>query len=56
VEIDLLLPLSNNCLANDAVTLTSDLSLATISLEAPRQFPPFSSGRDVCALKCTLLL
>lgn len=31
-------------------------SLAALSFESPHQFPPFSTGRDVCALTCTLQL
>ena len=31
-------------------------SLVALSFESPHQFPPFSTGRDVCALTCTLLL
>lgn len=30
--------------------------LASVSFESPHQFPPFSSGRDVCALTCAFLL
>jgi len=41
----------------DAVSLTSDVpSLTAISFEPPHQFPPFSTGRDVCALVGILLL
>jgi hypothetical protein len=28
----------------------------SIAFEPPHHFPPFSTGRDVCALTCTLLL
>ena len=35
---------------------TTNLSLAAVSFESPHQFPPFSTGRDVCALTCTLQL
>ena len=31
-------------------------SLVAVSFESPQQFPPFSTGRDVCALTCTLQL
>jgi len=30
--------------------------LVSISFEPPHQFPPFSTGRDVCMLTCTLVL
>jgi len=33
-----------------------DLSRVGVCLESPHQFPPFSTGRDVCALTCTLQL
>lgn len=40
-----------------AVTSSStNLSLAAVSFESPHQFPPFSTGRDVCTLTCTLQL
>jgi len=35
---------------------STNLSLAAVSFEPPHQFPPFSTGRDVCALTCTLQL
>ena len=35
---------------------TNQPSLAAVSFELPHSFPPFSTGRDVCALTCTLLL
>jgi hypothetical protein len=38
------------------VALFTHLSLTAVSFESPHQFPPFSSGRDVCALTCTLQL
>ena len=33
----------------------TSLALGAISFEQPHQFPPLSSGRDVCALTCALL-
>lgn len=30
--------------------------LPYIALEPPHHFPPFSTGRDVCALTCTFLI
>jgi hypothetical protein len=33
-----------------------DPSLLAVTFESPQQFPPFSTGRDVCALTCTLQL
>ncbi len=45
-----------NWLIDDAVLFPIHLSLETGSFEPPHQFPPFSTGRDVCALTCTLLL
>ena len=35
---------------------TSQLSFVVVTTEPPHHFPPFSTGRDVCALTCTLLL
>lgn len=34
----------------------TNLSSAAVAFESPHQFPPFSSGRDVCMLTCTLQL
>ena len=42
---------------SDSTPLTTAVScLTAISFEPPHQFPPFSTGRDVCALVGTLLL
>ncbi|HUG67145.1 MAG TPA: hypothetical protein VMM76_05315 [Pirellulaceae bacterium] len=40
----------------DVASTFTNLSLAAVSFEPPHQFPPFSTGRDVCALTCTLQL
>jgi hypothetical protein len=40
----------------DVASPFTNLSLAAVSFEPPHQFPPFSTGRDVCALTCTLQL
>lgn len=33
-----------------------EIMLAAVAAEPPHQFPPFSTGRDVCALICSRLL
>ena len=40
----------------EVTSAPTNLSLADVSFEPPHQFPPFSSGRDVCMLTCTLQL
>ena len=40
---------------NDSTLLSCDACAASISFERSHQFPP-STGRDVCALTCALLL
>ena len=40
----------------EVASAPTNLSLAAVSFEPPHQFPPFSTGRDVCALTCTLQL
>jgi hypothetical protein len=40
----------------EVASTPTNLSLAAVSFELPHQFPPFSTGRDVCALTCTLQL
>lgn len=39
----------------DVRLTTINVSSATIPFESPHHFPPFSTGRDVCALTCALL-
>jgi len=58
-EVGFSSPLTINRLfegASLSATNFSFLSLAAIAFESPCQFPPLSSGRDVCVLTCTLLL
>ena len=55
-ELDLPTPLAVNWRIDDPILSSSALFLAEMSLEPPHQFPPFSSGRDVCVLACALLL
>lgn len=50
------IPLWDHWLIDDAVVSPIDSSLASISFEPPHQFPPFSTGRDVCVLTRALLL
>ena len=35
---------------------STHLVLSNIVFELPHHFPPFSTGRDVCALTCTFLI
>jgi hypothetical protein len=43
-------------LGNGATLSAVGSSLVSISFEPPHQFPPFSTGWDVCRLTCTLVL
>jgi hypothetical protein len=40
----------------EVASFPTNLSLAAVAFEPPHQFPPFSTGRDVCMLTCTLQL
>lgn len=44
------------CWLLEVASAPTNLSLAAVSFESPHQFPPFSTGRDVCMLTCTLQL
>lgn len=55
-ESDWSLQLAVDWLIDDAILSTAALSLADSCSEPPHQFPPFSTGRDVCVLTCALLL
>lgn len=52
-DLDLTIPLS--WLFVDVAWLTHP-ALSYITFETPHHFPPFSTGRDICALTCTLLI
>ncbi len=43
-------------LINDVDLSSTALSLSETSSGPPHQFPPLSTGRDVCMLTCALLL
>jgi hypothetical protein len=55
-ELDQATPLASGWLIDNLALSSAVPSSATISFERPRQFPPFSTGRDVRALTCVLLL
>lgn len=55
-ELDFSAPLAIDWLSDDAICSFAALSLADTSSEPPHQFPPFSTGRDICVLACALLL
>lgn len=55
-ELDSSTPLAVEWLIDDAILSSMALSLADSASEPPHQFPPFSTGRDVCVLTCALLL
>jgi len=55
-ELDSSAPLAVDWLIDDAILSSMAHSLADSSSEPPHQFPPFSTGRDVCVLTCALLL
>ena len=55
-QTDCSMCLTNRWLMDGPVLFSSDLSLTAVSLEPPHQFPPFSMGRDLCALTGVLLL
>jgi hypothetical protein len=56
VELDYLTMLTGNWLLGSIQVLSHGPSLADLSFEPPHQFPPFCTGREVCALTCRLLL
>jgi len=59
VDFDMPLALSNwnlDLLASFSSCSAGSPSLAALTFELPHQFPPFSTGRDVCELKCVFLL
>lgn len=56
IDFDDSTPLYINWRIVDGASCSTALSLANISYEPPHHFPPFSTGRDVCALTCALLL
>ena len=41
---------------NDVTACAFHPSLAIVSLDAGHQCPPFVTGRDICAMTCTLLI
>ncbi|REJ65704.1 MAG: hypothetical protein DWQ31_17355 [Planctomycetota bacterium] len=55
-ELDSSMPLTVVWLIDDAVLAPTAISLADTSSEPPHQFPPFSTGWDICVLTCALLL
>lgn len=57
VDFESAAPLSVNWLITDLAFLGPRCSVhSCISFESPHSFPPFSTGRDVCALTCTFLI
>ena len=56
-DFEFTVPLSVNWLVADIVILSSRCSVSSrIAFESQHSFPPFSSGRDVCALTCSFLI
>ena len=56
-DLELAVPLSINGLACDVDFVGRMCSVSSrIAFESPHSFPPFSTGRDVCALTCTFLI
>ncbi len=56
-DFEFSVPLSVNWLVTDITFLGPRCSVPScIAFESPHSFPPFSSGRDVCALTCTFLI
>ena len=56
-DIELSVPHSVNGLACDIALVGRTCSVSSrIAFESPHSFPPFSTGRDVCALTCTFLI
>ena len=57
VDFEFSAPLSIDCLVADvAFSIPKGAMYSNIGFESPHSFPPFSTGRDVCALTCTLLI
>ena len=56
VEFDLELSLHVDWIDGTMLTAATPASFVDASAEPPHHFPPFSTGRDVCALTCALLL
>jgi len=53
-EVSMVLPPATHWWLDDAALTSSELSPAVSTLEPPHQFPPLSTGRDVCTLTCVL--
>jgi len=56
VDIDEAAPPVIARLFYDSVLPIDAIAVVGHSFESPHQFPPLSTGRDVCTLKCALLL
>ncbi len=55
-NLDLVTPLTLSWLVANSTMGSTSTVLARFDFEQPLHFPPFSTGRDVCALTCTRLL
>ena len=56
-DLELVLPLTVDWFDTDIAFLNPRCSVPScIAFELPHNFPPFSTGRDVCALTCSFLI
>lgn len=56
LELDLVTPPAITWSTGDTLPFSLALSCADASSEPPHHFPPFTSGRDICTLRCLLLI
>jgi hypothetical protein len=56
IDLEMSMPLAVSWFFTDTVCNSTSSTVSYLIFETPHHFPPFSTGRDVCALTCAFLI